>query len=470
MKARLMVIDDERRMVEILAMVLSREGYEVRTSVDPEAALAELAGGGFDLLITDLRMGGTDGLVVLSRARQIDPALPVILMTAYASVPTALAAMRAGAFDYVQKPFDNEELKGLVRRALELTQLVRENRYLRAELRSRYALEGDDVVAETPAIREVFAIVRRAAQSRATVLITGESGTGKELVARAVHYYSERIAGPFLAVNCKALAEGLLESELFGHEKGAFTGAHASRAGLFERAHGGTLFLDEIGEVSAGFQAKLLRVLQEREVQRVGGTQRTVDVRIVAATNRDLRAEVAAGRFREDLYFRLSVIPVQLPPLRERRADILPLARRFLRRISTELQRRISGFTPEVEQYLLSHSWPGNVRELENTIERGVVLCSGELVGLSDLLVAPPPPPEPTSVSAGATTRRGDGAAASSGLTLQAHLDRAAREHIRAALLATRGARSDAAQRLGIDRTTLYRLMKKYGLDEEPQA
>jgi DNA-binding NtrC family response regulator len=367
--------------------------------------------------------------------------------------------MRAGAFDYVQKPFDNEELKGLVRRALELTQLTRENRYLRAELRSRYALEGDDVIAETPAIREVFAIVRRAAQSRATVLITGESGTGKELVARAVHYYSERVAGPFLAVNCKALAEGLLESELFGHEKGAFTGAHTSRAGLFERAHGGTLFLDEIGEVSASFQAKLLRVLQEREVQRVGGTQRTVDVRIVAATNRDLRAEVAAGRFREDLYFRLSVIPVQLPPLRERRADILPLARRFLRRLSSELQRRVSGFTPEVEQYLLSHFWPGNVRELENTVERGVVLASGELVGLGDLLVAPPAP-DPAS-------GRGDGPVPS-GLTLQAHLDRAAREHIRAALQATRGARSDAAQRLGIDRTTLYRLMKKYGLDEDP--
>jgi DNA-binding NtrC family response regulator len=458
MKARLLLLDDERRMVEILAMVLSRDGHEVQTFVDPAAALGALGEGRFDLLITDLRMGDLDGLGVLRRARQIDPALPVILMTAYASVPTALQAMREGAFDYVQKPFENDELKGLVRRALEHTKLTRENRYLRAELRCRYALEGEDVIAETPAIREVFALVRRAAQSRATVLITGESGTGKELIARAVHYYSDRVGGPFVAVNCKALAEGLLESELFGYEKGAFTGAQTSRPGLFERAHGGTLFLDEIGEVSLNFQAKLLRVLQEREVQRVGGEgQRPVDVRIVAATNRELKAEVAAGRFREDLFFRLSVIPVHLPPLRERRADILPLARHFLRRYSSELSRRVSGFAPEVEQYLLGHAWPGNVRELENTVERGVVLAAGEMVGLGDLLITPQLAP----ISDGSAPVVG------SGLTLSAHLDRAAREHIRGTLIASRGARSDAAQRLGIDRTTLYRLMKKYGIEEE---
>ncbi len=472
MKARILVLDDERRMVEILAMVLARQGYEVRPFVDPAAALAALAEGGFDLLITDLKMPGHahDGLAVLQQARRLDPVLPVILLTAYASVSTALCAMREGAFDYIQKPFDNEELKALVRRALDLTQLTRENRYLRAELRSRYAPEGEHVVAESPAIREVFAIVRRAATSRATVLITGESGTGKELVARAVHYYSERVGGPFVAINCKALAEGLLESELFGHEKGAFTGAQQSRPGLFERAHGGTLFLDEIGEVSLNFQGKLLRVLQEREVQRVGGeSQRPIDVRLVAATNRELPAEVAAGRFREDLFFRLSVIPVKLPPLRERRADILPLAHHFLRRHSAELGRKLSGFAPEVEQYFLAHGWPGNVRELENTVERGVVMAQAERVGLSDLLISTgggaPPAPRPP---AGAAPDSSDGSdpAREKDSTLQAHLERAARDHIRAALSAARGVRSDAARQLGIDRTTLYRLMKKYGLED----
>ena len=462
MKARVLVVDDERRMVEILAMVLGREGYEVHSFVDPALALEALGGGGFDLLLTDLKMPGLDGLSMLQRTRQLDPALPVILMTAYASVPTAVRAMREGAFDYLQKPFDNEELKALVRRALDLTKLTRENRYLRAELRSRYALDGEHVIAESPALREVFAIVRRAAASRATVLVTGESGTGKELVARAIHYYSDRVGGPFVAVNCKALAEGLIESELFGHEKGAFTGASSSRSGLFERAHQGTLFLDEIGEVSPNFQAKLLRVLQEREIQRVGSdAQRPVDVRLVAATNRDLQGEVAAGRFREDPYFRLSVIPVQLPPLRERRADILPLAQHFLRRYSSELSRRVSGFAAEVEQYFLSHSWPGNVRELENTIERGVVMASGELVELDDLLLRPPGAPR--SAHSGPATEEG---APGTDLTLQALLERATRDHLRSVLSTARGVRSDAARLLGVDRTTLYRLMRKYRLEE----
>ncbi|HRI48634.1 MAG TPA: sigma-54 dependent transcriptional regulator [Pseudomonadota bacterium] len=461
MKARVLVLDDERRMVEILAMVLSREGYEVHSFVDPALALAALGGGGFDLLLTDLKMPGLDGLSMLQRTRQLDPALPVILMTAYASVPTAVRAMREGAFDYLQKPFDNEELKALVRRALDLTKLTRENRYLRAELRSRYALDGEHVIAESPALREVFAIVRRAAASRATVLLTGESGTGKELVARALHYYSDRVGGPFVAVNCKALAESLIESELFGHERGAFTGANSSRTGLFERAHQGTLFLDEIGEVSPNFQAKLLRVLQEREVQRVGSdAQRPIDVRLVAATNRDLQDEVAAGRFREDLYFRLSVIPVHLPPLRERRADILPLAQHFLRRYSAELSRRLSGFAPEVEQYFLGHSWPGNVRELENTIERGVVMAGGELVGLSDLLLRPP------ATARSAESEAEGEPAPGADLTLQALLERATRDHLRSVLSAARGVRSDAARLLGVDRTTLYRLMRKYRLEE----
>lgn len=452
MKPRLLILDDEQRMVDILAMVLRREGYEVRPFVDAKAALAALRSEPFDLLITDLKMPEMDGLTVLEQSKKIETELPVILITAHASVATAIAAMREGAFDYVEKPFDNDELKNLVRRALDVNRLARENRYLRAELKQRYTL--DALVAESPAMHEVLDLVRRAARSRSTVLITGESGTGKEMIARAVHYHSDRVGQPFIAVNCKSFAEGVLESELFGHEKGAFTGADRNKSGLFERADGGTVFLDEIGEVNADFQGKLLRVLQERTFQRVGGVnERTVDVRVVAATNRDLRAEVAAGRFREDLYFRLAVIPVHLPPLRERREDVLPLARHFLAKWNSELSHQLSGWTPDVEAYLLKHNWPGNVRELENTIERGVVLARGEQVTVSDLLIDA----ELDSSASTAESVSGD---------LQSFLDQAAAERIRSVLQEVHGARLEAARRLGIDRTTLYRLMRKYKIRE----
>jgi DNA-binding NtrC family response regulator len=453
MKPRLAVLDDEQRMVDVLAMVLQREGYEVRTFTHPNTALEALQSEPFDLLITDLKMPGADGLEVLRRAQAVVPGLPVILLTAHATVQTAIAAMRDGAFDYVEKPFDNDELKTLIRRALDVTRLARENRYLRAEVKGRYAL--DALVAESTAMGDVLDLVLRAARSRSTVLITGESGTGKELVARAVHYHSERVGQPFIAVNCKAFAEGVLESELFGHEKGAFTGADRSKPGLFERADNGTLFLDEIGEVNGDFQGKLLRVLQEKKFQRVGGsTERTVDVRLVAATNRDLRAEVAAGRFREDLYFRLAVIPIHLPPLRERREDVLPLARHFLAKWNSELSRKIGGWTPEVESYLLRHAWPGNVRELENTIERGVVLARGDCIGLDDLLVDSRP-------------EDGSGDSGEPSGDLQSFLDQAASERIRAVLKEVQGLRGEAARRLGIDRTTLYRLMRKYGISAD---
>jgi two-component system response regulator AtoC len=336
------VLDDEARMTEVLAMLLRREGHEVRCFTDPQACLAAIAEHGFDLLFTDLKMPGMDGLAVLTEARRLAPDMPVVLMTAHASVATALAAVRAGAFDYVEKPFDNDACRALAQRALEVTRLQRDNRYMRARLRQLGA--DDEVVTASPAMREVFALAARAARSRATALVCGESGTGKELVARAIHRHSDRVQGPFVAVNCKAFAGGVLESELFGHEKGAYTGASQTRAGVFERADGGTLLLDEIGEIDLEFQAKLLRVLQTREVLPVGGSRaRTVDVRVVAATNRDLRAEVTAGRFREDLYFRLAVIPIRLPPLRERPEDILPLARHFLARWSAELGRSLGG-------------------------------------------------------------------------------------------------------------------------------
>jgi DNA-binding NtrC family response regulator len=369
-------------------------------------------------------------------------------------VQTAVGALKQGAFDYVQKPFDNAEMRAVVRRALDLTRLDRENRYLRAQLGSRYAPEN--LIAVSAAMQQVLGLVRRVARSSSTVLVMGESGTGKELVARALHFQSDRVGGPFEAVNVSALAEGVVESELFGHERGAFTGAVAAHSGLFERASGGTLFLDEIGDLAGPVQAKLLRVLQEREVTRVGGVStRPIDVRVVCATHRDLQAEVSAGRFREDLYFRLAVIPLRLPPLRARPEDIMPLAKHFLRRAATRLGRQVHGFTADAESALRAHPWPGNVRELENAVERGVVLATGELASREDLLWQDSAgPSEPMS-----------GPLAPSG-TLQSWLDRATELRIRSALRATAGARAEAADQLGIERTTLYRLCKRLGIED----
>ncbi|MBX3028487.1 sigma-54-dependent Fis family transcriptional regulator [bacterium] len=448
MAARIVIVDDEPRMAAVVAMALERDGHVCAQCGSAAEALAAVESGGADVVVSDLRMPDMDGLELLRRLHAARPDLPVILLTAHGSVPSAVAAMRDGAFDYVTKPFDNDELRALVARALDLSRLTRENRWLRQAVGSRYAPDG--MVAESPRSRELLALIRRVAPSRATVLVQGESGTGKELVARLLHFWSERVARPFVAVNCKAFAEGVLESELFGHEKGAFTGAVTARAGCFERADGGTLFLDEIGEVSLDFQAKLLRVLQESEVLRVGGTTpRRFDVRIVAATNRALRDEVAAGRFREDLFFRLNVIPVPLAPLRERREDVLPLAERFLERFAGEAGRTLR-FGPDALAALAAHRWPGNVRELENAVERAVVLARGEEIMPEDLLLEDAPA-RATPLTAA------DG-------TLQECLDRAAAARIRAALAAAGRNRAAAAQALGIERTTLYRMMKRLGI------
>ncbi len=445
MKPRILIVDDEERMASVVATALGRAGYDCETASGGEAALRTLEERGADVVVTDWKMPGMDGFELLKRVKSRSPELPVILLTAYGSVPSAVAAMREGAFDYVAKPFDNEELRATVARALEITRLSRENRYLRQELGRRYAPE--DIIAESARSRELLDLVRRVAPSRSTVLIQGESGTGKELVARLLHYWSDRVGRPFLAINCKAFAEGVLESELFGHEKGSFTGATTARAGCFERAAGGTLFLDEISEVSADFQAKLLRVLQESEVLRVGGSEpRAVDVRVVAATNRRLRDDVAAGRFRDDLFFRLNVIPVQLAPLRERPEDVLPLACHFLRRYATEAGRRLV-LSGEAEQALRAHRWAGNVRELENAIERAVVLARGEAITTEDLLLEP----------ATAAPEGTEG-------VLHEALDRATVASVRSALEAAGGNRAEAARALGIDRTTLYRLMKRLGI------
>jgi DNA-binding NtrC family response regulator len=426
---------------------------DVTTFTSPQAFLDALDDAPFDVLLSDLKMPRIGGVELTRRARARCPELAVVLITAHATIETAVAALKEGALDYLTKPIDNDRLRRVVAQAVERGRLARENRYLRAQLRHEHGL--DAIVAVSDGMRAVLDLARRAAASRSTVLISGESGTGKELIARAIHLHSGRVGGPFVAVNCRAFAEGVLESELFGHIKGSFTGATRDRRGLFERASGGSLFLDELGEVTLEFQAKLLRVLQEREVLPVGGERpRSFDARVIAATNRVLRDEVAGGRFREDLFFRLAVIPIRIPPLRERRADVLPLARAFLARMNAEHGRALVGWEPAVERWLLAHDWPGNVRELENTLERGVVLARGERIALADLILSERPP---------AASRR-DAARG----TLQEYLDAATVERVREALREANGVRVEAARALGIERTTLYRIMRRFGIVNEP--
>ncbi|MEM9552716.1 MAG: sigma-54 dependent transcriptional regulator [Acidobacteriota bacterium] len=445
---RILIVDDEPRMAEAVATALRRSGHACRVATRGDDALALFAHHGADVVITDRRMPGLDGLELMRRLLAQAPELPVLLITAYADVRSAVEAMRDGAFDYLAKPFDNDELRALVARALELGRLRRENRALR-----RVAAERVALVAESAAMRQVLELVDRAADSRASVLVTGETGTGKERIARRLHRGSDRADSPFVAVNCRAFAPGVLESELFGHEKGAFTGAATQRIGCFERADGGTLFLDEIGDVEPDFQAKLLRVLQEGELLRVGGAESVrVDVRIVAATHRDLKAEIAAGRFRDDLFYRLAVLPVHLPPLRVRRDDILPLARHFLQRHGSG--RRLA---PAAEEVLLAHAWPGNVRELENTIERAMVLARCDAIEVHDLWLDQPT--EPDEDASTVQSHEGNG-------TLQETLDRAAAVRIRAALAAHDGRRAAAAAELGVDRSTLFRMMKRLAIDD----
>jgi DNA-binding NtrC family response regulator len=389
--ARVLVVDDESDIRTELALLLHERGYEVQTAADGEKAVPKLLEFDPDLLLTDLRMTGMDGLELMARARENDPDRGVVLMTGFAGIETAVSAMRSGAADYVQKPLDVEELFEIVERVIE-------RRQLRVQMRTPHERTIEDGTPErmlggSPEMQQVQELIRQVAPSRASALITGESGTGKELVATAIHRQSLRARGPFVKLNCAALAETLLESELFGHERGAFTGALNRRLGRFEQADGGTLFLDEIGEISASLQVKLLRFLQEQEFERVGGNETIkVDVRILAATNRDLQREVAEKRFREDLYYRLNVISIELPPLRARRTDIVQLAMYFLQRFGAKNDRPVTGFSDEALEALLRHTWPGNVRELENAIERAVVVSRGELIRCSDLppaLVAP---------------------------------------------------------------------------------
>jgi two-component system, NtrC family, response regulator len=489
-KARVLIVDDEFHVARDAAMVLSQAGYECETCPTVEAALKVLDHEGADVIVADMRMRmpGMDGMDLLKKVQSKDPDVSVVLSMPLPAAESAKTALRGGAFDSITKPFDSDELNAVVTRAVEMSALQRENRKLREQLDVASIAAG--FVAEAPQSRHLTAMIRRVAPSRTTALIEGETGTGKELVARMLHYWSNRADGPFLAINCKALADGVVESELFGHEKGSFTGAIRERLGCFERASGGTLFLDEIGEAGPDFQAKLLRVLEDGEVLRVGASKsRKVDVRIVAATNRKLRREVAAGKFRADLYFRLSVIPLKIAPLRERREDILPLAQHFLAFHSTEAGRPLM-LSPQAEEALLTYSWPGNVRELENVIERAVVMSGQETLmpeafafeddsfeedlaqGLGASHPAAAHAASAATAASASTTETESTIAASTAQpaesqsegTLQATLDRAATVRIKAALSAANGNRVDAATALGVDRTTLYRLMKRLSL------
>jgi DNA-binding NtrC family response regulator len=381
---RILIADDHDALRRGLALALGAAGHETEEAGNGNAAIEKLHESYFDVVVSDLRMGGSDGLEVLRSTKALHPTTSVILMTAFGSVSTAVEAMKHGAFDYVQKPFEIEEMEVKVDKAMELKRLRHELEYLRTEQQESYDFER--IVGGSPALQRVLGVVRKVAKSNSTVLIRGETGTGKELIAGAIHHNSLRAARNFVKVNCAALQENLLESELFGHEKGAFTGADRQRIGRFEQADGGSLFLDEIGDMSTSTQAKILRVLQEHEFERLGGTRTIkVDVRLIAATNRDLPAMVANGLFREDLYYRLNVVSIDMPPLRDRKEDILPLAGWFIRRFSSELKKKLDGLDNDAQKMLMRYNWPGNIRELENAIERAALLAEGMLIRAEDL-------------------------------------------------------------------------------------
>ncbi|MFC1895212.1 sigma-54-dependent transcriptional regulator [Thermodesulfobacteriota bacterium] len=382
----ILIVDDEKNYPLVLSAILEDEGYETLTANSGQEALEILDQSDVDLVITDMKMPLMDGMELMVRIKARDKDLPVIMMTAYGTVDKGLEAMGSGAYSYIWKPFQNEQLILSVKQALAMHRVVRENRRLRDELGSQYRF--DNIIGKSRAMRDVFATIRKVAPSGATVLIEGESGTGKELVARAVHFNSPRRDRPFVAVNCGALTETLLESELFGHEKGAFTGAVTTKKGRFELADGGTLFLDEIGDLSLPLQVKLLRVLQERVFERVGGVKPiSVDIRLIAATNSDLKDEMKKGRFREDLFYRLNVVQIVLPPLRNKYEDIVPLVDHFVKKYASERgdKRPVEGVDQQVLRVFYDYQWPGNVRELENVIERAVILCAGDRIGVSDL-------------------------------------------------------------------------------------
>ncbi len=442
---RILIVEDEELMRELLTKILAKENYRIYQASSAEEALKLMQDQAYDLVLTDLRLKGMNGLQLLTEVRVLDPEILVIVMTAYASVETAVEAMRKGAYDYITKPFINEEIRVMIRRALNQRHLSRENRHLKRELRERYRFEN--IVGNSETIEKVYRLIEKVSAISSNVLICGETGTGKELVARAMHYNSERSDRPFVAVNCGALTETLLESELFGHVKGAFTGAIANHEGFFRKADKGTLFLDELSEVSHGLQVKLLRAIQEREVTPVGGREPLkFDVRFIAATNKNLEDEVKKGTFREDLFYRINVITIPLPPLRDRKEDVPLLVNHFLQKYAQRLGRPSVKISREALQVLVNHDWPGNVRELENTIERAVALCEEDVIETTDL------PEKLTQVRIAIRDLE----------EYEMTLDALEEQHIKKVLLKVSGDKVKAAQVLGINLSTLYRKLARY--------
>jgi two-component system response regulator PilR (NtrC family) len=456
--ARVLIVDDERSMRELLEILLSKEGHEVASASDAQDAIRRAAGGEVDLVICDLRLGQDSGIEVLRAVKESAPHTEVVMVTAFATTENAIQAMKLGAYDYVLKPFKVEELKLVVAKALEHRALVQENRVLRHRV-GRQRAHAAEIIGRSAAIQEVRALVEKVAPARTTVLVAGESGTGKEVVARAIHDRGPSRDQPFVAINCGAIPEGLIESELFGHEKGSFTGAFETKPGLFEVAGSGTLFLDEVGELPHGLQVKLLRALQERRIRRVGGSRDvTFAARIVAATNRDLAAEVSAGRFREDLYYRLNVIQLQVPPLRERPEDVPLFLAHYLERFSGELGRPLPRLAPDAERLLLAYRYPGNVRELANVVERAVTLADGDVLDGRALPPALRDPAQAAQAAASVTLPE-------TGLDLQGHLDAIERQLLEEALRKTGGVKTEAARVLSLTFRSLRYRLAKYGID-----
>ena len=453
--ARILVVDDEQSMRDFLRMMLEKQDYEVITSPSGTEALNEIRKSAVDLVITDIKMPDMGGIELLERVKKVNPETGVIVITAYGSHETAVEAMKLGAEDYITKPFDVDEFSIIIRRSLQRKQLAEENILLRRELQKEHSFES--IIGKSRPMIELFKLIERVAATPSTVLITGESGTGKELVAKAIHFNSPRAEHRFVSINCGALPETLLESELFGHEKGSFTGADRTKAGLFESASGGTLFLDEIGNTPIPMQVKLLRAMQERKIRRVGDTrERPVDARVIAATNVDLENLIQQGSFRKDLYYRVNVICINLPPLRERREDIMLLAMHFLDKYAAAAELSIRGFADSARRYLENYDWPGNVRELENAIERAVALETTDVITSASL---------PDSIrSAGAPEVIDHQGLPEEGFDMEGRLEELRKHYVIAAMERSRNKQNRAAKMLGITARSLRYLLDKYDL------
>lgn len=448
----ILIVDDDEAHRTMLVTLLEGWGYRVFEADDGSTAVDRVQERPFDLVLMDNRMLKVSGLEALGQIKEINAAIPVIIMTAYSTIELAVEAIRKGAYDYLTKPLDFDKLKLIIPRAMEHVQLREENRQLRERIGER--LDNRNMIGSSPAMVRLLETISQVAPTEATVLISGESGTGKELVASAIHYNSDRKVKPFIKINCAAITETLLESELFGHEKGAFTGADRKKDGRFLQANGGTIFLDEIGEMPLAMQAKLLRVLQEKELTRVGGEKViTVDVRVITATNRDLSDQVRQGAFRDDLFYRLNVVALELPPLRERREDIPLLAQAFLDRFASKNSKPVKGYTPDAMNHLMNYHWPGNIRELMNTVERGVILTRREFLDLGDFSLTGPEP------AAGLLDTAGP---ADSETILP--LENVEKNAILRALEMSEGNKSETARKLGITRRTLHQKLKRYGV------